>query len=306
MGEISTSTPPTTLKFEYPETASWLQLYQDAWKFMTKEGPLYLAYTNFKTSRLGPDMSCVRANRIAMNEPNHEVAHNVTYYDRTAEKTMSLTKVYRAISSEGYTTKNILISTVPREGNNIYAVAYAGLECAILRDDGNSNELGCQTEMTAADIQSLEQEVTRLSEEVYALRKKVEDGRFTAESFRRDDEKHSSQNSLGKFEEMMVFLMRLRLYLSVQDLAYRFRISASTVSRVFEKWLNVFYDRLSPLIRWPTSDQLAKTMPTVFRENFSTKTHWECVAEAVAGGGAASTPGNSIVLRGQDAHLGLS
>ncbi|XP_042146611.1 uncharacterized protein LOC121836039 [Ixodes scapularis] len=84
-------------------------------------------------------MSCVRANRIAMNEPNQEVAHNVTYYDRTAEKTMSLTKVYRAISSEGYTTKNILISTVPREGNNIYAVAYAGPECAILRDDGNSN-----------------------------------------------------------------------------------------------------------------------------------------------------------------------
>ncbi|KAG0443229.1 hypothetical protein HPB47_015154 [Ixodes persulcatus] len=99
-------------------------------------------------------------------------------------------------------------------------------------------------ETTAADIRSLEQEIARLNEEVYALRKKVEDSRFTAESFKEDDEKHSSQNSLGKFEEMMVFLMRLRLYLSVQDLAYRFQISASTVSRVFEKWLNVFYDRL--------------------------------------------------------------
>ncbi|CAN8017847.1 unnamed protein product [Ixodes persulcatus] len=156
--------------------------------------------------------------------------------------------------------------------------------------------LGCQTETTAADIRSLEQEIARLNEEVYALRKKVKDSRFTAESFKGDDEKvsfytglpgfvmlmgvftmleahvqHSSQNSLGKFEEMMVFLMRLRLYLSVQDLAYRFQISASTVSRVFEKWLNVFYDRLSPLIRWPTTDQLAKTMPTVFRENFGTK-----------------------------------
>lgn len=88
----------------------------------------------------------------------------------------------------------------------------------------------------------------------------MEDGRFTAESFKRDDEKvsfytglpgfvmlmvvfnmleahvqRSSQNSLGKFEGMMVFLMRLRLYLAVEDLAYMFLISASTVSRVLEK-----------------------------------------------------------------------
>lgn len=142
----------------------------------------------------------------------------------------------------------------------------------------------------------MEQEVNRLNEEVYALRKKVEDSRFTPESFKGDDEKvsfytglpsfvmlmgvfnmleahiqHSSQNSLEKFEEMMVFLMRLRLYLPLQDLAYRFHVSASTVSRVFEKWLNVCYDRLSPLIRWPTTDQLTKTMPVVFRENFGTK-----------------------------------
>ncbi|KAM7312161.1 mediator of RNA polymerase II transcription subunit 19 [Ixodes scapularis] len=35
-------------------------------------------------------------------------------------------------------------------------------------------------------------------------------------------------------------------------------------------------------------------------------THWERVAEAVAGGAAASAPGNSILIRGEDAHSGLS
>ncbi|KAM7314161.1 hypothetical protein ISCGN_003946 [Ixodes scapularis] len=34
------------------------------------------------------------------------------------------------------------------------------------------------------------------------------------------------------------------------------------------------------------------------------ETHWERVAEAVAGGGAVSPPGNSILLRGEDAHSG--
>ncbi|KAM7310279.1 hypothetical protein ISCGN_007192 [Ixodes scapularis] len=130
---------------------------------------------------------------------------------------------------------------------------------ALLKDTTTA-EFGCQTEMTAASIKGLEQEVRSLHEEVYLLRKKVEEATFTTEAFKEDNEKvnfytglptfialmavfnmleghvrHTAQNSLGKFEEMMVFLIRLRLHLTIQDIAYRFHVSASTVSRVFEK-----------------------------------------------------------------------
>lgn len=35
---------------------------------------------------------------------------------------------------------------------------------------------------------------------------------------------HTSRNALTKFQEMMVFLMRLRLNMPLQDLAYRYLI----------------------------------------------------------------------------------
>ncbi|CAN7995775.1 unnamed protein product [Ixodes hexagonus] len=48
--------------------------------------------------------------------------------------------------------------------------------------------------------------------------------------------KHTPQNGLQKFQEFLVFLMNLKWNFPVQDLAYRFGISHSTVSRVFDKW----------------------------------------------------------------------
>lgn len=57
----------------------------------------------------------------------------------------------------------------------------------------------------------------------------------------------------------------------MQDIAYRFGVSQSTVSRICDKWLDVFYGRLNALIRWPEKEQLVKTMPLVFRDNFGTK-----------------------------------
>lgn len=43
--------------------------------------------------------------------------------------------------------------------------------------------------MTVASIKDLEQVAKRLNEEVYSLRKKVEDARFPTETFKEDDEK---------------------------------------------------------------------------------------------------------------------
>ena len=77
--------------------------------------------------------------------------------------------------------------------------------------------------------------------------------------------------SLTLFQEMVMVLMKLRLSVSHQDLAYRFGVSQSTVSRTFAHWLLIMDVRLSPLIRWPEREELWKTMPQCFKFSFGNK-----------------------------------
>lgn len=70
------------------------------------------------------------------------------------------------------------------------------------------------------------------------------------------------------FEQLVMVLMKLRLNLGDQDLAYRFQVTQSTVSRYFNRWLDVMYVSLSCLVTWPERDQLMKTMPMEFRKHF--------------------------------------
>jgi len=74
------------------------------------------------------------------------------------------------------------------------------------------------------------------------------------------------------FQEMVMVLMKLRLNVPHQDLAYRFGVSQSTVSRTFAHWLFIMDVRLWPLIRWPEREELWKTMPQCFKFSFGTKT----------------------------------
>ena len=66
--------------------------------------------------------------------------------------------------------------------------------------------------------------------------------------------------------------MKLRLKVPHQDLAYRFGISQSAVSRTLAHWLLIMDVRLSPLIRWLEREELWKTMPQCFKFSFGNKT----------------------------------
>ena len=79
------------------------------------------------------------------------------------------------------------------------------------------------------------------------------------------------RTKLTPFQEYLLTLIKLRQNLLSQDLAYRFGINASTVSRILLKWLVIMDVRLKPLIVWPEREQLWKTMPECFREEFGTK-----------------------------------
>ena len=78
-------------------------------------------------------------------------------------------------------------------------------------------------------------------------------------------------NALCQFQEFLLVLMRLKLNLPFQDLAYRFGVSASTATRIFYRWIPIMSERLDFLIKWPDRENLRKTMPLVFKQNFGNK-----------------------------------
>ena len=77
--------------------------------------------------------------------------------------------------------------------------------------------------------------------------------------------------TLNKFQEFVMTLMKLRLNVPFQDLAYRFVLSLSSVSRIFTSWLIAMDLRLSCFIHWPDREQLWKTMPMCFQYTFGRK-----------------------------------
>ena len=82
---------------------------------------------------------------------------------------------------------------------------------------------------------------------------------------------HTTSNKLTKFQQFIMVLMKLRMNLPLFDLAFRFMVSESTVSRIFSRLIVIFDKRLSPLIRWPTREELIQTMPFCFHHNYGLK-----------------------------------
>lgn len=139
-----------------------------------------------------------------------------------------------------------------------------------------------QTELTITDIDKLEE-------------KKLDDNTKSSlheSSFEKDEEKVRfytglstmsvlmsifdlispglpHRESLSKFQQFLLTLMRLRLNLSVQDLGYRFGVHSSTVSRVFQRCIDQMYSSMSFLVFWPGRDELYSTMPLSFKDKFS-------------------------------------
>lgn len=62
--------------------------------------------------------------------------------------------------------------------------------------------------------------------------------------------------------------MRLRLGLFEQDLAYRFAISQSSVSRIIITWINLLYLQLKQIPLWPPRALIHSCMPKTFKEKY--------------------------------------
>ncbi|XP_037503060.2 uncharacterized protein LOC119377831, partial [Rhipicephalus sanguineus] len=164
--------------------------------------------------------------------------------------------------------------------------------------DADESDTGVtvQTEMTMEDIQLLEKQCISLNEHLYAARVEKEELEMSEKSLRSCDRKvmfytgmanftvlsavfkvvesdvsHNINNSLSKFQEFILFMMKIKVNLHNTDLAFRFNISEATVSRIFDKWLHGAYCRLKSQIAWPGREALQRTMPQAFFDSFGSK-----------------------------------
>ena len=60
----------------------------------------------------------------------------------------------------------------------------------------------------------------------------------------------------------------LRLGLFEQDLAHRFGVSQSTVSRITCTWINFLYLKLKELPLWPLKELVKSNMPKPLKSNY--------------------------------------
>ena len=81
-------------------------------------------------------------------------------------------------------------------------------------------------------------------------------------------ERKGPSRSLSLEQELLLVLMRLRMALLVEDLAFRFDVTASQVSSIFTTWIKLMARELSVLIVWPTRVQVKNTLPDCFRKMY--------------------------------------
>ena len=69
--------------------------------------------------------------------------------------------------------------------------------------------------------------------------------------------------SLPPLNEFFLTLCRLKRGLSEEDLAYRFQVSQSTVSRILSAWVNFLYRKFLEVPIWPSREQVNFLMPLI-------------------------------------------
>ena len=80
--------------------------------------------------------------------------------------------------------------------------------------------------------------------------------------------KSGPSRKLSLEQEFLLVLMKLRLNLLNDDLAFRFQISSGKVSQTFITWIKLLSKELSVLIIWPSRVQVRATLPESFRKLF--------------------------------------
>ena len=80
--------------------------------------------------------------------------------------------------------------------------------------------------------------------------------------------KRCRSRALPSLEEFFLTLVRLRLGLMEEDLAHRFGISQSTVSRIILTWINFLFLKFKEIPLWPPKVLVQANMPDQFKKMY--------------------------------------
>lgn len=91
-----------------------------------------------------------------------------------------------------------------------------------------------------------------------------------------DRKKPGPKRKLSHLDEFFLVLIRLKAGLFVQDIADRFGISISQVSRICITWINMLYFELKSLFPFPSQELVRKNMPKEFFAYSTTRIILDC------------------------------
>ena len=80
--------------------------------------------------------------------------------------------------------------------------------------------------------------------------------------------KRSPKRNLTPEQEFFLALVRLRLGLLEEDLAYRAGVSTSSFSRIWITWLDFLHSKFRAFPIWPSKSCVQKTMHSCFKESY--------------------------------------
>ena len=93
----------------------------------------------------------------------------------------------------------------------------------------------------------------------------------------RDGAKPGPRSVLSLIDQFFFVCVRLRRGLLLEDLADRFKVSVSTLSRIFTTWVNLMYVKFNELLLWPSRRRVDRNMPEIFQKLYpSTRVIIDC------------------------------
>ncbi|XP_054643259.1 uncharacterized protein LOC129187680 isoform X2 [Dunckerocampus dactyliophorus] len=160
-------------------------------------------------------------------------------------------------------------------------------------DDESASDGKDETALTSNASVNFDDVLKALRRENRALRESVEKMSLSESSLRNDAEKVKFYTGLpnffvletvmlllaphmdairnvklSKFQQLLLTLMRLRLDLRNQDLAYRFGVKVGTVVRTVHHMVNIMSSTLVPTaVFWPSRAELRKNLPAALRSS---------------------------------------
>lgn len=78
----------------------------------------------------------------------------------------------------------------------------------------------------------------------------------------------SGEETLSLIDQFFLFLCKVRQGFPEEDLAIRFNVSQSTVTKMIITWANYLYILFRDLVSWPSRESIDKHMPAIFQATY--------------------------------------